>query len=166
LRWITRFKDIKGQLARWLEIIETYNYEIVHRSGIKHSNASHCEKVELKCDNSSTKCDVIRKINRNVSHSNSCINGMSENDIACAQRDDKNLGIIINYLENSDQKPAWRTVCSEHVVVKALWSQWKRLQLREGILFRRWADDTGKRISWQLVVPDCYIKDILMNELT
>ena len=91
---------------------------------------------------------------------------MSENDIACAQRDDKNLGIIINYMENSDQKPAWRTVCSEHVVVKALWSQWKRLQLREGILFRRWADDTGKRISWQLVVPDCYIKDILMNELT
>jgi hypothetical protein len=49
--------------------------------------------VELKFDNSSTKCDVIRKSNRNVSHSNSWINGMSENDIECAQRDDKHLGI-------------------------------------------------------------------------
>ena len=46
---------------------------------------------------------------------------MSENDIECAQRDDKNLGIIINYMENSDHKPAWHTICSENVVVKALW---------------------------------------------
>ena len=88
---------------------------------------------------------------------------MSENDIECAQRDDKHLEIIINYMENSDQKPAWHNICSENVVVKALCSQWKRLQLREGILFRRWEDDTGKRISWQLVVPDRYKKDILMN---
>ena len=39
LRWITKFKNVEGQLARWTEILETYNYEIIFRNGIKHSNA-------------------------------------------------------------------------------------------------------------------------------
>ena len=39
LRWITKFKNVEGQLARWIEILETYNYEIIIRNGIKHSNA-------------------------------------------------------------------------------------------------------------------------------
>lgn len=70
LRWITEFNDIEGQLARWLEVLGTYDFEIVHRPGLKHSNAdslsrrpcldcSHCEKVELKYGVSSTQCNVI-----------------------------------------------------------------------------------------------------------
>lgn len=74
LRWITKFKDIQGQLARWLEVLGTYDFEIVHRPGLKHSNAdslsrrpcldcSHCEKVELKYGVSSTQCNLLAIIN-------------------------------------------------------------------------------------------------------
>ncbi len=33
LVWLTRFKDVQGQLARWLEELSQYDIEILHRSG-------------------------------------------------------------------------------------------------------------------------------------
>lgn len=59
-----------------------------------------------------------------MSNSNSWINGLSDSEIKCAQLEDKSLELIINVMENSDHKPTWHEICSENVVVKALWSQW------------------------------------------
>ena len=39
LTWLMRFKQIGGQLARWLEELSQYNMIILHRSGRKHANA-------------------------------------------------------------------------------------------------------------------------------
>ena len=39
LQWLHNFKEPTGQLARWLERLAEYNYEILHRPGRKHSNA-------------------------------------------------------------------------------------------------------------------------------
>ena len=36
LRWLVGFKDLEGQLARWLEILGTYDYEVVYRPGSRH----------------------------------------------------------------------------------------------------------------------------------
>ncbi|KAG1925231.1 thy-1 membrane glycoprotein [Pimephales promelas] len=39
LRWLTRMKEPEGQLARWLEKLVEYEFEIVHRPGRFHTNA-------------------------------------------------------------------------------------------------------------------------------
>jgi hypothetical protein len=39
LRWLINFKDLQGQLARWLEVLSQYSMQIQHRSGNKHVNA-------------------------------------------------------------------------------------------------------------------------------
>ena len=39
LRWLGSFKEPQGQLARWLERLQEYNYEVQHRPGKQHSNA-------------------------------------------------------------------------------------------------------------------------------
>ena len=59
LRWLMNFKEIDGQLCRWSQVLATYNYTIVHRSGKLHGNADslsrrpcgtcrYCERVEKK----------------------------------------------------------------------------------------------------------------------
>ena len=61
LRWILNFKNPEGQMARWLEILSSYDFEIVHRAGKSHSNADslsrhpcfssnckHCHNSEIK----------------------------------------------------------------------------------------------------------------------
>lgn len=39
LTWLFRFKNPEGQLARWLEELSQYDFEIEHRAGKRHSNA-------------------------------------------------------------------------------------------------------------------------------
>lgn len=51
----------------------------------------------------------------------------------------------------------------ESVPVKTLWAQWKRLELREGVLHRKWEDKSGKRITYQLLVPEIYRADIIKS---
>ena len=39
LRWLTNFRNPVGQVARWLEILGTYDLDIQHRAGRVHGNA-------------------------------------------------------------------------------------------------------------------------------
>ena len=39
LRWLLEFKEPEGQVARWLQIIDTYDIKIEHRPGKLHGNA-------------------------------------------------------------------------------------------------------------------------------
>jgi len=40
LSWLRRTAEPMPQLARWLTLIEQYDYEVVHRPGVKHGNAN------------------------------------------------------------------------------------------------------------------------------
>ena len=51
--WLTRFKNVQGQLARWLEELSQYNFRILHRRGLDHINAGRLSRIEdplLQCD--------------------------------------------------------------------------------------------------------------------
>ena len=59
LRWLLNFKHPEGQVARWLEFLGTYAFEIQHRAGKKHGNADalsrrpcddckYCDRLEEK----------------------------------------------------------------------------------------------------------------------
>jgi hypothetical protein len=39
LIWLMRFKNLEGQLARWLEAIAQFDFQILHRPGKLHGNA-------------------------------------------------------------------------------------------------------------------------------
>ena len=51
LRWLMKFKNIEGQIARWLETLASYDFEIVHRSGRLHSNADSLSRRPCLQDN-------------------------------------------------------------------------------------------------------------------
>ena len=39
LIWLMRFKNIEGQLARWIEELLNYDMELLYRAGRDHGNA-------------------------------------------------------------------------------------------------------------------------------
>lgn len=39
LVWLKNFKGAEGMLARWISVIDTFDFEIQHRKGEKHTNA-------------------------------------------------------------------------------------------------------------------------------
>ena len=61
LRWLISLRNLEGRLARWLERIQQYNFEILHQKGASHGNTdglsrrpciespcNYCTKVELR----------------------------------------------------------------------------------------------------------------------
>ena len=45
LRWLKSFKEPEGQVARWLEVLDTFNFDLQHRPGVKHLNADALSRV-------------------------------------------------------------------------------------------------------------------------
>ena len=39
LRWLLNFRNPEGQVARWIQVLGEYDYEVVHRPGRGHGNA-------------------------------------------------------------------------------------------------------------------------------
>ena len=53
LVWLTRFRHLEGQLARWLQELSQYDFKILHRKGTDHQNAdslSHIRDQLKECD--------------------------------------------------------------------------------------------------------------------
>ena len=63
LTWLSKFKQPKGQLARWIEKLQQYNFDIVHRPGKQPSNADalsrlHCNQCGRE-NNHSTQATLV-----------------------------------------------------------------------------------------------------------
>merc|ERR1711893_457632 len=59
LRWLTNFKDPQGQVARWLEVLGTYHFEIEHRPGLKHNNADALSRGPCRQCGMSDDCGTL-----------------------------------------------------------------------------------------------------------
>ena len=60
LIWLTGFKNIEGQLSRWIEELAVYNMDIVHRPGKHHVNADDLSRIPdlvVQCNYHSYACD-------------------------------------------------------------------------------------------------------------
>ena len=45
LQWLRNFKEPIGQVARWLERLADYDFEIVHQAGKNHANADGFSRI-------------------------------------------------------------------------------------------------------------------------
>jgi len=50
LCWLKNFRQIDGMLARWLSVLDTYDFELQHRKGVEHCNADAMSRTpRMKC---------------------------------------------------------------------------------------------------------------------
>ena len=82
LIWLKNFKNPEGMLARWLSILETYDFNIVHRPGRLHENAdslsrrpaSYCKRQDCPdCHFEELNYKETRSVNKDsVTESETC----------------------------------------------------------------------------------------------
>ena len=46
MQWLYNFKEPEGQTARWLESLQEFDFEVIHRSGRNHSNADALSRCD------------------------------------------------------------------------------------------------------------------------
>ena len=45
LQWLRNFKEPIGPIARWLEILADYDFEIIYQAGKNHANADELSRI-------------------------------------------------------------------------------------------------------------------------
>jgi len=109
------FKNLEGQLARWLEHIQQYDFEIIYRGGKSHGNADRLSRrpcVEISCNYCKTEIKEKEKIARIILGGNNLENWRKE------QLEDATLAKIIRGKEEG-QCPARQEIASEGFSAKA-----------------------------------------------
>ena len=59
LRWLHTMRNPSGQMARWIEKLAPFHFEIVHRPGKQHLNADALSRI--RCGGDCTQCQKIMK---------------------------------------------------------------------------------------------------------
>ena len=150
LQWLINFRNPSGMLARWMEVLGDFQFQILYRPGAANSAADALSRyppsVHDKCCQTET-CSRISAPDWPMSF------------IQCEQRRDDTLSQVIHWLE-AGKKPAHSSASDE---VRRWLRQWSRLRLLEGVLFRVYRRRAGDPESLQVAIPPQLVGGVLTS---
>ncbi|GFW72910.1 retrovirus-related Pol polyprotein from transposon 412 [Trichonephila clavipes] len=164
LTWLMNFRNTEGQVARWIQRLNEYYFDIRHRKGSSHGNADalsrrpcpencrHCSRVETKYDY------AIRQITTSTA---TPPDPWSDEKVREDQMADPDIKPLIEFMESSSNKPSWQDISAYSPTTKQYWALWNSLHLRNGVLYRKFESEDGKTFRWQLVLPRSHIPEVL-----
>ena len=167
LTWLLHFKNPEGQVARWLEILQEYDFEIQHRAGRQHGNADSLSRRPC----AEAECRYCQRLEARglglpgtavVSTSQSGGLGISltSRELQKFQADDEGLARVRSWLE-AGRRPEWAEVSALGPELKAYHSQWGNLESQGELLYRRWQAPARGGDILQLLVPRALRSQVL-----
>ena len=126
-------------MARWLERLSDFDFEAQHHSGRLHNNAdglSHFTWDEQGAKLHEVESEVawIQSVN---------VEPLSKESIHAAQSRDPVLTRVVMWLKAGVRPPRSEAEGGGRKLL-SYWSQWGRLLLRDGLVYRRWEhEQTG-----------------------
>ena len=189
LAWLMRFSNPESQLARWIETLFMYDITIKYRPRRMNANADglsripcdmchYCSKQEdLSAQRAAKKTvshESCRKMTRRSNtqkveendtleenpQGSSWITMKTPQDLRDGQLNDSIIRIVLGWKE-SDSKPKWDDISHMCLTVKHYWSQWDRLKIIKGVLYREWYKTQGGPPTHQLVLPEIWRTEVL-----
>ncbi|KAK3104661.1 hypothetical protein FSP39_007335 [Pinctada imbricata] len=147
LRWLMHFKNPENQLARWLEILSEFDFDIQHRPGRQHTNADALSRLPCKQCGYHTDWDSEHPRSEHVLSLSSSLLPIQE-----VQSNDKNLQKVRSWLDNKT-RPDSKTIDGESYFLKSLYSQFERLCIIDNIMYRKWDNFESNESVYQALVP-------------
>lgn len=74
---------------------------------------------------------------------------------------DPNIKLVLGWKENHPARPIWEEISHLGSGSNYYWSQWERLNIIDGVLYREWHDTEGDFVKLQLVSPEAWRKDVM-----
>ena len=116
LQWLRNFKNPRGQVARWLERLDDFDFEVEHRPGQLHGNADGLSRFpwdEGAWEKIERDATLIQSVN---------MGPLSREGIHAAQNQDPVLSQVVKWLETG-VRPARRDVEGGGRKLLSYWSQ-------------------------------------------
>ena len=171
LRWLQSFKEPEGQVARWIETLQSFDFELVHRPGKSHQNADalsrgpcyQCgedhegekirgakqpEKVETKLCRMGTRSRTGHTVRNRTWFQTEEVN---PEQFKAAQEADPVLALVREWI-HIGKRPDFEEISHEGREVKFYWGQFESLRVRDGLLVRE-LPRIAQPMKIQILVP-------------
>jgi len=165
LQWLLSFKEPEGQIARWMEELQSFNFRVEHRAGARHANADalsrrpcadegcgYCEKRVARerelCEEGGAVAKV-KQLGLPVCSETSLVDVSEWRE---KQAEDRELAPVLEWVRVG-QRPSREEVSHLSPGTKGLWAGFQALRLTEGVLQRGWVAPATGEVTWQMVVP-------------
>ena len=143
ISWLQNFKEPQGQLARWLEQLQEYDFTIVHRPGKRHGNADALSRRTWSQCGQSDKPHMVGRV--------SLPTGYTANELRQAQLDDPVVSPVLQPKEKAS-KPTAEDVKSQSHYYRRLVQLWDQLVVWSRVLQRCYETEDGSGSHLQFVV--------------
>ena len=186
LKYLHRFREPEGQLARWLDFLQPFDFEIIHRPGVSHGNADGLSRVESEsCKKKSCYCKKLQDLSYDppvvietgtdkvdaavqVDCTEVCRQVRAVKDefewsneaLVEAQMVDPEVGPVFNLISKNLQF-TWDNFSNASGSTKQLLMDRNCLSIRSGLLYRKWEDRAGRGFWYQLVLPSKYRQEVM-----
>ncbi|GBM00128.1 Retrovirus-related Pol polyprotein from transposon 297 [Araneus ventricosus] len=112
LRWLLNFREPERQIARWIQRLQEYDFEIQHRKGTSHGNADAlsrrpCKESCKHCTNAEKKFGMETAISVKVLITE---DAWSSSKVQKAQLEDPAIRPILEKKLNSEDRPSWQEI--------------------------------------------------------
>ena len=144
LKWLMSFREPEGQIARWLERLQEYDFEVEHRAGKSHCNADAMSRKPRRFHGDCPSCGPTEPLRTRVftltpGHSKAGEdvtpgNLWSVDVIAQAQREDPDIGPVLGQYLKKRKKPPMRELQSLSSTLKAIWARCELMEVVDGVL--------------------------------
>ena len=151
LRWLRSFKEPEGQVARWLEVLDTYDFELEHRPGKKHINADAlsrgpCFRARVRpmrerkirkgrLKKKIQEVQAIQTRGRTTPYQDKDSWHEERAELRENQKTDPVLSLVHEWVERG-KRPEFDEISGEGRELKFYWGQFSSLRLVRGILVR------------------------------
>jgi len=161
LQWLRTTPEPIGQQARWCEILEEFDFQIVYRPGRLQGIADAMSRRPCRqCGNHGEDKTVvqIRTINFTAIGDG---DRWSKEKIAEVVAEDGELSTFSGWVKDGMLPLSSNDLTRYDPVINTLHAQWERFKVTDGILYRKfWTNDKVGDI-WQLVAPAGFRKEIM-----
>ena len=138
LQWLKRTPEPIGQQARWLEILEEFDFRVEHRRGTLHTNADALSR-RVAASHMRPSADVV---------------STDRIDWPTEQQNDPVVGEIYRAVRDKTAPPTPDAIAHRSAEIKSLYSQIDRLSISDaGVLYRMFTNLSTGQTNEQVVVP-------------
>ena len=156
LAWIQKFKEPKGQIARWVQKLQEYQFNIIHRPGFCHSNADILSRIPCR-QFGMVLADEITVIAGVTVSDLASIMAYTLEELCAALMEDPCIGLVLTAKEANHHLD---TITNE---ARRLWQLWNQLTVKNGLLYRMLNDQNEDQCWLQLRLPSKFRSEVLAS---
>ncbi|MCG8112852.1 MAG: RNase H-like domain-containing protein [Candidatus Thiodiazotropha taylori] len=91
------------------------------------------------------------------------VGSYSETELAKMQLADPDIGTVLSWKLQSQNRPSRDKVAAESPAIRNLWLQWQQLFVQNGLLFRKWVSADSTSSYYQFVLPSILRREVLKS---